>query len=81
MARNQLSRINNTSGHEYNWDSMCKVWICHKCGTAEHKNGDFYLQGYKSKTEPPCAYETSREKHYSDIEFQNWKDNAIFDGL
>ena len=30
------------------------VKICETCGAALHKNGDWYLAGYKSKTEPPC---------------------------
>ncbi|WP_156899754.1 hypothetical protein [Marinobacterium litorale] len=38
------------------------VRICNDCGAALHRNGDWYLGGYRSQAEPPCTpYQRSDE--------------------
>ena len=54
------------------------VKICETCGTALHKNGYWYLAGYKSKTEPPCtAYGVPEEWKSKAIEVPFETDGAV----
>ncbi|PHM22991.1 hypothetical protein [Xenorhabdus ehlersii] len=76
MARNAIERLNNSAGHNYQWSVMCRVHICEKCGTAEHRSGWYWWAGYKSKVEPPC-YQRCTEG-----DLLKWQeDDAIFEGL
>jgi hypothetical protein len=45
---------------------------CHNCGATKH-SGYYWLAGYKSKEEPPCP------TTFEELEYKNWKDNAIND--
>lgn len=54
MARTELERVKNSSGHKYQWSSTGRVHICSTCGTAEHHNGQYWWAGRWSLIEPPC---------------------------
>ncbi|BET97317.1 hypothetical protein TCT1_22380 [Xenorhabdus sp. TCT-1] len=78
MARTAIERLNNSAGHNYQWSAMCRVHLCRKCGTAEHRSGWYWWAGYKSKVEPPCAYNPQIDS----AEMRNWcAGNATYEGL
>ncbi|EEG2531165.1 hypothetical protein GYD82_003758 [Salmonella enterica] len=53
MNKTTRERMNNKHGHHYQRDGS--IYICHICGTAEHRNGNFWWSGRYSKYEPPCS--------------------------
>ena len=55
MARTAVERDLNRHGHSYYFDSLSRTHICRDCGVSEHRNGEFWLWGKWSKTEPPCT--------------------------
>lgn len=55
MARTPVDRELNKAGHRYAFDSLSRTHICEDCGVSEHRNGQFWLWGKWSKTEPPCT--------------------------
>ncbi|WP_273572100.1 hypothetical protein [Xenorhabdus griffiniae] len=76
--RDAIERLNNSAGHDYQWSAMCRVHICKKCGTAEHRSGWYWWAGHKSKQEPPCAYNPQIDS----AEMRNWcAENATYEGL
>ncbi|EAU6105669.1 hypothetical protein U3D69_003210 [Salmonella enterica] len=71
MSRTTRERMNNKHGHHYQRDGS--FYICHICGTAEHRNGNFWWAGRYSKCEPPCG---------DDIAGQDaWFDAAEIEGV
>nr|WP_262405996.1 hypothetical protein [Salmonella enterica] len=43
MVRTTRERMNNKHGHHYQRDGS--IYICQYCGTAEHRNGNFWWAG------------------------------------
>ncbi|MBD2811895.1 hypothetical protein ID853_13600 [Xenorhabdus sp. Vera] len=74
--RSAIERANNAANHNYSWSKLCRVHICAKCGTAEHRSGWYYWAGYKSKSEPPCYGIKGIEEALI-----KWQEKAIFEGL
>lgn len=47
------------SDHNYQWDSLSRVHICTRCGTARHKSC-WWLAGKKYDSEPSCISTANR---------------------
>lgn len=72
MPRTTIKRMSNKHGHRYAWDELSKCHICKDCGTAEHRNGDYWWVGRFSKIEPPCrGNHVGQRDWYADAEIDS----------
>lgn len=53
MRRTSIERMNNIYGHRYRRER--DIYVCQRCGAAEHRSGKFWYAGRSSKSEPPCC--------------------------
>ncbi|AGR57655.1 hypothetical protein A464_469 [Salmonella bongori N268-08] len=64
MSRTARERMNNKHGHDYQRDGS--IYICRYCGTAEHRNGNFWWAGRFSECEPPCGDDVAGQDAWFD---------------
>ena len=85
MARTATERAMNIPGHAYSYWEPGRVHICQICGTAEHKNGEYWWAGRWSLVEPPCGHTSTEQKIWfnmanPDPEFPELPDMVVSNG-